>query len=92
MTIDVAPPRFRRAVTYDEARRWLNKIGGTWLEAKEPEPPRMRPSVIVSVKSAKGELVERHALYDDAVEGWEREIEIRRAFVRACEQLKNALA
>lgn len=72
--------------------RWLEKIGGTWIAAKEPTPPRMRPSVIVSVKSAKGTLVERHAPYDDITEGWERELEIRRAFVRACEDLKRALA
>lgn len=92
MTLGDGPPTVRRAVTYGEATRWLEKIGGTWTAAKEPAPPRIRPAVVVSVQSAKGAFVQRHALYDDGVEGWERAIEIRRAFVRACEDLKRALA
>jgi hypothetical protein len=91
LTLGGGPLTVRRVVTYGEATRWLKKIGGTWIAAKEPAPPRIRPSVIVSVKSAKGPTVERHALFDDVTEGWERELEIRRAFVRACEDLKHAL-
>lgn len=79
-------------MTYGEARRWLAKIGGTWEEAKEPAPPRLRRSIIVSVRTAKGQIVQRHAPYDDTAESWVRETEIRRAFVRACEELRAALA
>lgn len=91
LTLGGGPLTVRRVVTYGEAIRWLKKIGGTWIAAKEPALPRIRPSVVVSVKSAKGAFVQRHALYDDTVEGWERELEVRRALVRACEDLKRAL-
>jgi hypothetical protein len=80
-------------VTYEEARRWLAKIGGRWMEATEPTPPRMRRSIIVSVRSARGYIVQRHALFDDSLTtAYEREVGFRRAFVRACEELMAALA
>jgi hypothetical protein len=77
-------------VTYDEARKWLAKIGGEMTEGKEQT--RGTGSVVVRVRSARGRVVERHALFDDTKKGYEREVEIRRAFVRACEELKIALA
>jgi len=78
------------AVTYEEAKRWLEKIGGEMIEGKEQM--RGSGSIVVSVKSARGQIVQRHALFDDTLKGNERELEIRRAFVRACEELKIALA
>lgn len=79
-------------MTYAEARRWLAKIGGSWMEAREPSAPRLRRAIIVSVRTAKGQVVQRHATYDDGTESWVRESEIRHAFARACEELKEALA
>ena len=79
-------------MTYDQAKRWLAKIGGETIEGKEQVPPRRRGSVIVSVQSAKGHVVQRHWLFDDTLEGRERELAIRKAFVRACEELRVALA
>ncbi|HEX8795973.1 MAG TPA: hypothetical protein VF765_33720 [Polyangiaceae bacterium] len=43
------------------------------------------------MRSARGPLVERHCRFDDTTRGHEREIAIRRAFVRACIELKAAL-
>lgn len=77
------------AVTYEEAKKWLAKIGGEMTEGKEQM--RGSGSIVVSVKSARGRVVQRHALFDDTKTGYERELEIRRAFVRACEELKAAL-
>lgn len=76
-------------VTYAEAQKWLKKIGGKTLQAKEQQ--RGKGSVTVIVESAKRGTVQRHWLFDDTLEGYEREIEIRRAFVRACEELQRAL-
>ena len=78
-------------MTYHEAKRWLAKIGGDWKESKERAPPCSRGSILVSVKSAKGPIVHRHAHFDDTTAGVEREIGIRRAFVLACEELRRAL-
>ncbi|HTQ42793.1 MAG TPA: hypothetical protein VMI75_08525 [Polyangiaceae bacterium] len=78
------------AVTYEEAKRWLKKIGGEMIEGKEQM--RGTGSIVVSVKSARGQIVQRRALFDDTLKGYERELEVRRAFVRACEELKIALA
>jgi hypothetical protein len=77
-------------VTYEEAKRWLRKIGGEMVECKEQM--RGTGSIMVSVTSARGRIVQRHALFDDTKKGYEREMEIRRAFARACEELKTALA
>jgi hypothetical protein len=77
-------------VTHEEAKRWLEKIGGEMIE--DNEQMRGTGSIRVSVKSARGQIVQRHALFDDTLKGYEREPEIRRAFVRACEELKIALA
>jgi hypothetical protein len=77
-------------VTYEEAKRWLKKIGGEMVEGKEQR--KGTGSIMVSVKSARGRIVQRHALFDDTLTGYQREMEIRRAFVRACEELKIALA
>jgi hypothetical protein len=77
-------------VTYEEAKRWLKKIGGEMVEGKEQV--RDTGSILVSVKSARGRIVQRHALFDDTKRGYEREVAIRTAFVRACEALKSALA
>lgn len=82
----------RADVTYDEAKRWLAKIGGQWKETREGALPRPRGTVLVSVTSAKGPLVQRQAFFDDATQGFEREFEIRRAFIRACDELRRALA
>ena len=79
-------------MSYDEAKKWLARIGGEMVEGKEQMPPRRRGSIIVSVKSARGHMVQQHWLFDDTLEGWERELAIRKAFVRACEELKAALA
>lgn len=78
-------------VTFDEARRWLGEIGGVWDDARESQPLRTRRSIVVSVMTGSGEMVARQALYDDTAEDWEREMEFRRAFVRACDELKRAL-
>jgi hypothetical protein len=78
-------------VTYEGARRWLAEIGGTWDEAKESTPPRC--SIVVSVMSARGVVVRRHASFDDTLTTrFERRLAVRGAFVRACEALKAALA
>jgi hypothetical protein len=77
-------------VTYEEAKKWLAKIGGDMTEGKEQM--RGTGSIMVRVKSAKGQIVQRHALFDDTLTGYQRELEIRRAFVRACKELKSALA
>jgi len=77
-------------VSYEEAKRWLKKIGGEMVEGKEQM--RGTGSIMVSVKSARGRIVQRHALFDDTKKGYEREMEIRRAFVRACDELRIALA
>ena len=75
-------------MTYGEARRWLAKIGGEWVEGKEM--PR-KGSVIVSVRSARGPMVSRRAVFDDALEGYRREFAIQEAFLEACKELKRAL-
>jgi hypothetical protein len=77
-------------VTYEEAKRWLQKIGGEMTEGKEQM--RGTGSIMVSVESARGRVVQRHAPFDDTLTGYQRELEIRRAFIRACEELKAALA
>ncbi|HTQ44930.1 MAG TPA: hypothetical protein VMI75_19355 [Polyangiaceae bacterium] len=76
-------------MTYEEARDWLAKIGGQTIEAKEQT--RGRGSIIVVVESVRCGTVQRHWLFDDTLVGPAREMEIRRAFVRACEELKAAL-
>jgi len=76
-------------VTYDEAARWLKKIGGTTVVAKDET--RGRGSIIVSVESAKGRTVSRHRVFDDTLVGLERERAVREAFTVACEELKVAL-
>ena len=40
------------AVSYEEAKRWLKKIGGEMIEGKEQM--RGSGSIVVSVKSARG--------------------------------------
>jgi hypothetical protein len=77
-------------VTFREAQRWLEKIGGSWLEAKEQVPHK--GSVIVEVQSAMRGRVARHALFDDRLQGYERELAIHEAFVRACTELKYDLS
>lgn len=77
-------------MTYEEAQRWLSKIGGQSTQAKEQS--RGQGSIIVSVESARLGKVQRHWFFDDTLTGYEREIEIRRAFTRACNELKAALA
>ena len=76
-------------MTFEEAQRWLAKIGGKMIEAKEQA--KGKGSIIVVVESASRGTVQRHWLFDDRLTGYERELEIRRAFVRACEELKRAL-
>jgi len=78
-------------VTYEGARQWLAEIGGTWEEVKEST--RMRCWIIVSVRTALGATERRHASFDDTLSTrFERELAVRGAFVRACEELKAALA
>gem|GEM_PF-2614466 len=77
-------------VNYDEAKKWLAKIGGRSIEAKEQT--KGKGSIIVVVDSVKRGTVQRHWLFDDTLTGYQRELAIHRAFVRACEELKNALA
>jgi len=76
-------------VTYNEAKKWLEKLGGTWIEAKEQVPHK--GSIIVEVQSVMRGRVARHALFDDRLQGFQREVAIREAFVRACEELRRAL-
>jgi hypothetical protein len=76
-------------VTYDEATRWLKKIGGTTVAAKDGT--RGKGSIVVIVESAKGRTVSRHWIFDDMLIGPERERAVREAFRRACEELKVAL-
>lgn len=76
-------------MTFWQARRWLDKIGGEWTEAKEPRPGTA--SIIVTVKSAKGHTVSRRAVFDDTLTGYERGLAIHQAFARACVELKAAL-
>jgi hypothetical protein len=76
-------------VTYDEATRWLKKIGGTTVVAKDET--RAKGSIVVIVESAKGRTVSRHWAFDDTLTGLERERAVREAFTRACEELKVAL-
>jgi len=89
-----AAARYRRRkreidVTYREAQKWLERIGGTWVEAKEQIPHK--GSIIVDVLSAMRGRIARHALFDDRLQGFQREVAIREAFVRACEELRRAL-
>jgi hypothetical protein len=73
-------------VSYDEAKRWLEKVGGEMTEV------RGTGWIMVSLKAARdGRIVRRQAKFDDALEGKERETAIRRAFVLACEDLRIAL-
>jgi hypothetical protein len=76
-------------VTYDEAKRWLKKIRGTTIVAKEQK--RGQGRVIVIVENSKGRTVSRHAVFDDTLTGPERERALREAFTRACNELKLAL-
>jgi hypothetical protein len=77
-------------VTYDEAQRWLARIGGRSIEAKEQT--RGKGSIIVVVESVRRGTVQRHWLFDDNLTGFERERAMRTAFTRACEELMAALA
>lgn len=77
-------------MTYDQAKRGLAKIGGKMIEAKEQA--KGKRSIIVVVESVRRGTVQRHWLFDDTLTGYQREVEMRRAFVRACEELKIALA
>lgn len=70
-------------VTYNGAKKWLEKIGGRTVEAKD----RIR----VTVTSARGPIVEEEARFDGALEGYQREVAVRSAFVHACSALKDAL-
>jgi hypothetical protein len=80
-----------KGVTYEGAKRWLAEIGGTWEEVRESTP--MRCWIIVSVRTALGATVQRHASFDDTLSTrFERKLAVRGAFVRACEELKSALA
>jgi len=76
-------------VTYDEAARWLKKIGGTTVVAKDGT--RGKGSIVVIVESAKGRTVSRQWVFDDTLTGPQRERAVREAFTRACEELKVAL-
>jgi hypothetical protein len=77
-------------MTYDDAKKWLTKIGGEWLEAAEQI--RGRSSVIVCVKSASRGTVQRHRLFDCTLTGVARDSAIRQAFLDACRELRAALA
>jgi len=76
-------------VTYDEATRWLKKIGGTTVVAKDGTSGK--GSIVVIVESAKGRTVSRHRVFDDTLTGPQRELAVREAFTRACDELKLAL-
>lgn len=79
-----------QGMTYDDAKKWLAKLGGEWLEAAEQVPGR--GSVIVCVQSATRGVVQRHRLFDGKLTGVARDTAIRRAFIDACKELKAALA
>jgi hypothetical protein len=74
-------------MTYEQAKRWLR--GGDWTEAKEQVPHT--GSVMVRVTSRRVGIVQRHALFDDRLTGRQREIAIREAFARACDELKAVI-
>lgn len=75
-------------MTYSEARRWLAKIGGEWVEGKETSG---NGSISVTVRSARGPTVSRHGVFDDALEGYPRKLAIQEAFLQACKELRRAL-
>ena len=77
-------------MTYEDAKKWLSKLGGKWLEAAEQVPGR--GSVIVSVQSATRGFVQRHRLFDSKLTGMARDTAIRKAFLDACKELRAALA
>lgn len=79
-------------MTYEEAKKWLSKIGGQRVEIRNKY--RRADAVRSSCPSSRrrGHVVQRHWLFDDTLEGRERELAIRKAFVRACEELRAALA
>lgn len=74
-------------VTFDKARKWLAKIGGTWTEDKHGEDA----FVVVTVKSAKGAVVSARAQFGPFFGTDHRELEFQRAFVWACVELRRAL-
>jgi hypothetical protein len=77
----------RGAMNYGQADKWLRAIGGTSDVVRDADG---NDFVVVSVDSAtKGGVSRRMAV--DASTGVERPGAIRRAFVRACEELKWAL-
>lgn len=77
-------------MTYDDARKWLTKLGGECIEAAEQV--RGRGSIIVCVQSATRGTVQRHRLFDSTLTGIARDTAIRRAFLDACKELRAALA
>lgn len=77
-------------VTPEQAQRWLAKIGGTWAEAQDSTPEKAR--IIVTVERALGGTITRHAVFDDRLTGYMRELAIREALANACTELRAAIA
>lgn len=77
-------------VTHHQATLWLAKIGGTWLESKGDIPGAAK--IVVTVDRAMGGTVSRHAVFDDRLTGYLRDLAVREAFANACRALRSAIA
>jgi hypothetical protein len=75
-------------VTFEEATRWLGKIGGS---ARIERGTTTYDSVIVELQGAKGGTLSRWARFGITRAGYYREMAYRTAFVEACEALRQAL-
>jgi hypothetical protein len=75
-------------VTFEQATRWLGKIGGS---ARIERGTTTYDSVIVELQSANGGTLSRRAVFGIARGGYYREMAYRTAFVEASEALRQAL-
>lgn len=76
-------------MTYEQAKRWLAKIGGEQAVVREDDT---FDAVVVRVTSAKGPELSRRALFQAGLTDYRREMAYREALVRACDELMRALA
>jgi hypothetical protein len=74
-------------MNHGNAGKWLHAIGGTSDVVRDADG---NDFVVVSVESATKGTVSRRAVVDGS--GDEREEAVRKAFVRACQELKLALS
>ena len=76
------------SLTYDEASRWLQAIGGERIASCDTAT---FGSVLVRVNGGTRDEIARLAPYNLTLTGERRETAIRDAFVRACSDLRVAL-